>query len=530
MISLTKDTLAKFYMLGLFFCIFASVACAWFYPNMANIRNWQIILTFIFILVLFKKRLHPFAIDMDSREQKIAHALFILCGFAFVVSAILQYLSFHTNAYDFTTFDSFLYNTYTGRPFHAAVWEVNHLFHHQTYNLLLLVPLHYLFHSHYFLLVMYPLIVWSATFPLWRLASHYVENRFIAFLVPLALLTCSWAGRITHTPFHPEAVYLPAGLWFAYGWVKKRPVIWSLAYVFFITTREDGALYFIAFAIGILVFTRENRKPALLIFFSSILMFLVNFGVIKPYLLEVMSITQIKNHPLQDWHQYGDNLTEIVLTMLQNPLPILSEILLHSKWYAFFGSLLFLPFLSKITLLPLFVGMLILGTGKPDMQAYLQHYSVLLLPFALWGLLEAYAFLKNINRQHHFKIPARGLLIAALALFSLSGSQYLRFKTPQWAMYKEIRQIEQDLQAIPLSLICVQTTIFPHLAYELYAKKIRRISEKCLAKPRAIGLIHPNLPDMQTKFLELSKVYQGDKARYKTTATGFILFTKTPLF
>lgn len=479
-------------------------------------RNWQIALNaLLFVSWLVLGRL-------SAPSWKLPRWLVVGAAAAsaawLVAAQLCRFYALTTNGVDFSIFDWMLYSTAHGSFGYSPIYGVNHFGVHPSFILLPLVPLHRLFEGPLLLVLVTAAVVWAAIFPLWRLAMLYLEREVWAGLVVLAYLTNPWVGRVLDGGFRPEVFFPCLGLTFILGWVRRRPVLWIPALVAFLAIKEDAAFYAAAIALASLVIERDRWRPALAVLLVSVTWTVAVLGWLQPVLLA--GDGDRRPEYLKFWGQYGSTLSDILAGMASSPLRLLKDVA-TSGWYRMFAPALFLPLVSRAPMAAMAPALFLLGTASYGaMHEYKTYYPLPLVPFFLWGLLEAHRNLARWWPSARWREPALAL---ALLGWPLVGGGYVKFQRPDVQRLRELEQVEQRLSAA--QAICVQTIIFPHLAYAL---KPRPLDRGCMAQPGAVAVIHPGLDPFPYSRARLEQAVNHAAARGKVQQVGGFVLVSDP--
>ncbi|MBJ6761840.1 DUF2079 domain-containing protein [Myxococcaceae bacterium JPH2] len=462
----------------------ASGPLSWVHRELGAVRSWQLLLHPLLVLWLWRSGAFPVLERVSlGRRLKVALALCSL-GWCLLLQ-LWRYHAFSVNGVDFSIFDWMLYSTNHGRFMYSPIYDVNHFGVHPSYVMLPLVPLHRLFESPLLLVGITALGVWGAVLPLWKLATRAGRGEALALLLCVAYLTSPWSNRLLDGGFRPEVLYPLCGLMLAWGWVEHRAALWAPALVAFLAIKEDAALHASALALGALLFERSRRREALGVLGVCVALFILNTTVVQPWALAQTG--KVRPGYLDFWGQHGSSLGAIALHMLSSPWTVVSDIF-RSGWYRLFLPALFLPLLSRQPLVAMLPSLFLLGSASnPTMHEYRLYYPVTLLPFFLWGLLEA----RERLGQWGWSEGRRTALFAVAALsFPLWGDGYARL----WPLALETRAVVRATAVelgTPTGPVCAQTVLFPHLPYALAPRPLFDLA--CARTPGAVVLVHPEL-------------------------------------
>lgn len=511
LLEVRQRSLAIWYIRLSALIFIGAIPFAYIHAPLAAPRNWQYLLTAVFILLAFRYKfgLH----NRDNFVLPKREFIFLLsCSFIAITGAdLLRFFAFRVNAYDFSIFDQMLYFTRHGQFMYSTVRDCNHFAFYPNYWLILLVPLHAVFSSPLFLVVLHGLVAFSGVFPLLKLARVYLKNDFLIALVIISYLTNAWMGRILRYSFHPEVFYIPLGLYFLYGWKKGKTWLWASALLGFLLVKTTAPFYMMGFAVAEFIFVKRKRIPALVVLFASLAFLVLNLAVVQPYFGH--SVDRY-NVIAEFWGKYGRSVPEAIIGMMKQPWLVIKDIL-TSRWYIFFGAFLFIPFLSRSNLFALLPGILILGTSSSIyMRHYYLYYSAPLIAFIYAGFLEGWRILKN-------RKLGTTILLAALFLSQLLGGGYLRFKRPDVNKLKILSQIKTDFRD-HRHRVYAQSSLLPHLPYKWEAWPLE---PHCFQKKNALIITNSRLnafPFSHKEIRRFSRVH-ADKI-YKEYADGFMVY------
>jgi uncharacterized membrane protein len=449
------------------------------YPTLANLKiTLALAYVAIFIFVFYCKKFNNFL----QFKFNILHFLIIGLSAAllFIADNVTAYLAFQLNGIDFSIYDHALFNTANSRFMWSNLCNCNHFAVHPNWILLGLVPLHKIFSSPWFLVILHPLIIVSSLIPLYLLTKFYTATPTLKLVFLVAFIANPWLGSINGYGFHVEAFYLPFGFWFLWAWVSQRNLSLFLFLLLFLSIKEDAAFYTLGFSFFGILFN-QRKKISSVIFAISLAVFLTNQFVVMP----AIRPAEWQPNFVSFWGHYGNDLESIALNMLKSPWSVLKDIL-SSQWYLLFASALFLPFLSGHAFAAMLPAMIILGTSlNPNMRAYGLYYSAPLLPFFFWGLLQALP--KLTNKLGEKKSASIFLAACTLLLFTRNGS--IKLDVPRLEIYQDLRLILEEQKEFS-GTICSQLSLVPHLPYHW---DIRALSSECLNIAGAKRLGHLDL-------------------------------------
>lgn len=444
-----------------------------FGKELANVRNWQSAVHVVFLVTAVWKRRQLAGLWGLAVPSRHKGALLAAGLVSFTACVVMHYRAFLVNGIDFSTFDWMLYNTNHGRFMWSPVCECTHFGVHTNWFFFALLPVHALFSTPLFFVVLHGVILWSAAVPLWRLAARTTRSDVIALLATVAWLTNAWTGTIINHAFHPEALFVPAAFWLLVGWTERKTGIWVLAAAVFLAVREDAGLYLAAFAVGALLFERDRRRPAAALLLAATVLFLVTTKVVQPTIL-ARDGTAAPGY-FEFWAKYGATPGAALRGMLAQPVTVLRDLATSGLPEILVAAGL-LPLLFPQAMIALAPAALLLGTSaNPHMHSYNTYYPAPLLPFLFWGIVQA-------------RVP-KGVLAGVLFLtMPLVGGDYMKFPLPD-------AEAEAALQRVvdagrPAGRVCAQPILIPHLPY---GWDVHVFDEACFADPQATSILSTRL-------------------------------------
>ncbi len=494
---------------------------------LGNVRNSQIFLFGIFLLVMLFKRVCWDDLLTWRCSPRLWNALAVASLLSYLGTGVTHYLGLRLNGEDFSIFDWMLFNT-NYREFMtspicnmAAPLDVCHHFAiHPTYIMIPLAFFHRIFQEPLFLICVHSLALWAAIIPLRALAKRFLQHDVLVLAVLLAYLCNAYIGSILNHGFHVEVFYVPFGLSLLQAWVEKERTLW-IWLLLFLSVKEDGAFYMMALALGQMVLRPDDRRSYIL-FSVSTLVLAVNLLLIQPYFLRVTGAS-VPSY-LRFWGHLGSSKGEIIQSIFTQPLTVLAMVL-ESHWYVLFGTLLFIPLLSPLALAAMAPALLIYGLSNiSHMREYATYYSAPLIPFLFFGLVE------GGQRLLQTRMRARqGLILIACLLFTLTGGGYQKFPPIAFQALRDLYEARNYLWTQARPLICAQTLLYPHLPYEW---RIQPLSPECMQEPAALTIFlrnsrYDSYPVGAREFLALKKDIPGMRL-IKAWPSGLEIYQKEP--
>jgi Predicted membrane protein (DUF2079) len=472
----------------------------WPAPGDTALRDWQLGA----LVVAAAMALAPSHAGLHRALLSLARSRLVLValGLWMLASELLNFHAFRVNAFDFGVFDWMLESTLRGRFLYSPVYGVNHFGVHQTWWMLPLVPLHWIWRSPVLLLVVNVALLLTAAELLFRLARRIDPD--LAPVAVIALLTCPWVARLLRDGFRPESAFPLFMIGAADALHRRRAwavVGWSVGLCL---VKEDAPLYVIAFAGGAALLRRLPRAPAAVLFVAAAAILCLDLEVVRPW-----QLGQTLPGYTAFWAGYGRTPIEIAATALRHPVQAAADVL-GSGWWTVLLPCLLLPLVEPLAVLSMAPGLLMLGLAShPGMRRWEGYYPVPIVAIALVAVL---AFAGRGDSRWRRSLAAVALL--ALPLF---WGGYLRVYRPDWTVWPGIVQLRAGAEALPRPL-CAQASIFPQLGY---LDGLEVLGPECRARPGSHLLLQPALPPWPESAAELHAL--ADRPGARIFPGGFLL-------
>lgn len=467
------------------------------------------------LVVGWWKRPVDFTLALDPRAWRL------LLGASFVwlqLVALTWFFGFRVNGVDFSIFDWMLESTHHGRLGYSPIYDVNHFGVHSSFILLLWVPLHELVESPLWLVMSAPLVVWMGIFPLRRLVRLACGGPHGAIELAAVLLWVGngWMARALHGGFRPELLLPLLTLWFLVGWIERNDEIVGLSLVSLLLTKEDSVLFVLGFVVIATLVERWRWRQALLIAVVSVGWLALYVGLLQPRLT---GHTQAGYWAF--WSDFGTTPRAVAMGMLTHPWSVVVKVA-TSRWWEFFLPLLLLPFRSLRAAGGLAPTVVLLGAANyPMMRELGGYYALPLLAFSVFGVLDVWA----VWRSSRAAKWGEAVVLVAFGLFAVVGG-YPRAVPVSLAVHRQLQHAFDEAKTAPV--VCVQTSLFPHLGY---SRKLMPLSDiDCIRRPGAVALVHPGmdvLPYEPQLFLEAVKGWQSEFP-WRELEGGFVLIGPAP--
>ena len=388
-------------------------------------------------------------------------ALLVMSLLWLEAASLSTFAAFNVSGIDFSIFDWAVASGARGHFGQSPIYDVNFLGVHSAFVLALLVPLHALAPSPWWLVVGGPVVLWAGLFPLRRLVRGAAgEHGGVLLAASLAYVASPMLGRLTTAGFRIESL-LPLGtLWFLWGWMARRRPVWVAAAALLFFTKEDSTLFLGSFAAAGALFERPRRAEAALLFLACVTWFGLYTQLLQPLLAGTRPAY------LSIWSEFGSTPGEIVGGMASHPLTVLTRLATSGAW-ATFAPLLFLPWLSWRAAAGLLPTTLLLGTASYEtMHGFHTYYPTPLLAFALFGVLEV--------MRERTSGAWSALSLLSLVLFPLIGFGYARVMAFEPERLREVASVRERIASAPR--VCGQVVLYPHLGYPAQLDPLMELS------------------------------------------------------
>lgn len=405
-----------------------------------------------------------------------------------LVTGFSRFYQFEINGYDFSIFDQMLSHTAKGRMMYSPIYDVNHLGVHASWLFFLIYPLHALFESPHYLLVLGAILHTLPAVPMFCWCKRHGHSDAEAVLYSVALVSCPALAAHINEGFRLES-FVPLILVsyiycvsFASRWVRCAVLALLLA------TKEDMALFVAGLSLyGVLWGKdRQDRAYHLFALAAAVGMFVFNTAFMQPLF---MAGENLKT--MSFWREFGDSPTEVVTSYITRPDKVLSAIF-KSGWWNLYLPLLGLPLLHPAYLLMAAPGILILGTATAGAHLY-QFGGYPVVPLVCISLA-ALASIKStplpLNRIISPSALKRLALVLAV-LFPLWNAGWIQVVPWPSAEAQRVADFKARLERdFPQTAICTQGALFPHLGYSL---KLLELTAACLTEKGSYVALAPHL-------------------------------------
>jgi uncharacterized membrane protein len=408
----------------------------------------------------------------------------LMGGYALSMSVVTvaKHFSYNTHAFDLGIFDQVLWNTINGNVLYSSIVGNRHFFGvHVSPILLLLAPLYWIYANPATLLIFQSCALASGAIPVYWFAKKKLNSEQLALLFSLIYLCYRPMRGVNLFDFHPIALTTPL-LLFAFFYLDQRKyLLFGVFLALALSCKEEIAT--IVFIFGIYIaFIQKKRTFGFLLSLVGIAIFVLDIWVIIPHYRQAPFAV--------DRYSYlGNNIPEILQTLLFHPIHILKHIFISKKigyGIELFGPVGFLSFLSLshvFLTLPTFSQNIL--SDLPAQYSIHYQYTSPLTPFifisAICGLRN---FVDNPNLQRRFKLNfEKPRLIQGITIFLLFSCLLFFDRSPIYQLRKytstdHTKVADKLIDLIPPSVsVSAQETFVPHLSHRKHIYQFPMINE-----------------------------------------------------
>lgn len=382
--------------------------------------------------------------------------------FSFVT--VTRHRTFKTHALDLGQYAQNIWHLAHGREPYDTILGWHAWGNHLSPVFYLLIPGSLLFNGPVYLLVLQSIALALGAVPLYLLARPRLGTPLAGGVALLYLLNPSLHG-VNVRDFHPTALAIPLLLTAMYALEARRPLLFAVATLLTLTTREDAALAVVGLGLWVALAHRCWLLGAAMVV-ASIGWLFVAVHWLMPRFRDDAVYPYIALH----YGHLGRSLGEVLLAPLRHPLTVLTTFLTWDR-LRYLGALL-----APLALLPLLAPLPAAGALPALAQNLLAHYPVLfnhrsqyqafVLPFLL---VAAVAGLERLRREspraRWVRLgPGSALIAAALVSLALSARAVNDLALNSWRLGPDHRAAYGMLARIPSgATVSAAERFFPHL-------------------------------------------------------------------
>ena len=412
------------------------------------------------VFAFFRRNRSSFVRERFSRFREMAgskHFFPVMAGsmlILYILAALTQHLSFNTYSHDFSMIDEALYNSHSGQFMFSSVLGGNLLGEHFSPILIFLIPLHFVFTTPYFLVLVQPIALWSSVLILRKLLMREGLSTPIVNLVCLVYLNNPIMVSTLNYLFHQEC-FLPLII-FGMFWHCCGKITWKywLMVIFALMIKEDVGLYLLGFSAYLVVAWEEKSSPRIFLrrryklgfatALISILWVVIAIKVLIPCFAEGDSGYKF----LTRWSRWGNNPVDILSGYFQHPLAFLRAVFSWPYIWLFF-CMLFMPFYRKWSWLIFFIPWVINSTSSFTLQSKMSiYYGIPVFTFAVVSAVLGFRGKKLVP-----------YLVCIAIVLNVSYLTYPAIPCGRWKFIKQLSYIPKGAS------VQVMSCFYPVLGY-----------------------------------------------------------------
>jgi len=328
----------------------------------------------------------------------------IMIIFVCVYIVLFTFLSIHRHniyrsSWDLGVSEQIFWNIHEGRFFYSDEFRINYLGNHSNIFYIFIIPLYHLFPETFTLLFLQSLAIGFSGWIIFNFGNIFFKKTLIPFILGLMFLINPILWHVNLEDFHPIIFAIPIFLATIYFMEKEN---WSWYWFFLITlllVQENVSLVIVF--LGVYIFLFKNKSVGIKTFSIGIIWFLLIINIVSPILNTGAYTSESEGKYLYYTMRYsylGNNVFEIIHTIITKPLYVLTYNSIFNKAYVFsffFLMLLLLPFGSFFTIIsiPIFLQNLLTTDGTQICPII--HHSALLVPILFVSSILTLKKIKN---------------------------------------------------------------------------------------------------------------------------------------
>jgi uncharacterized membrane protein len=351
----------------------------------------------------------------------------MVCAFGvmFAWLSVSRHVAFQSHAFDLGNVDQAVWNTVHGRWLRFTDMTVGQTV--LTSRLAIhvepiLIPLSLLYAFRpgpLTLLVVQPLVVSLGAVPLYLLARQELRRPWLALVFPFGYLAHPSLQNAVLDDFHAVAFSACFLAWAIYFVRTDRVGLFALAVVLAASTKEEVGL--LAACLGLWLWIRGHRVPAIAVIVCGVSWFLLCIGVIVPHFNP-----QGQSPYLARYGYLGHGISGVARSVIVRPGTVVRALFAPERRpYLLYlvhplGNVALLG--APILLLTLPVVVINLLSADPTMYSGYYQYSVELIPFVVAASIMGTAWMGRYAEKLH--AGGRAYVLPVLCVLVLAGSLY----------------------------------------------------------------------------------------------------------
>jgi uncharacterized membrane protein len=426
---------------------------------------------------------------MNFKKNDIAKYSVVL-GFAIIYSIIsfVNHYLFRTNAHDFGIFNQALWDYAHFRTNNNSVVHPgfgNLLSDHFELLLVIFSPLYWVFGSYTLLIIQIAAILIGGQ-GIYKYVELISNKRKLALAALIQFFLFFGIYSSLAFDYHNNVVGTMAVPWIFYFFKKGQWKQTIFAFVIFIISKENMALWGFFIFIGSMIQYRKDRKRLVIsaiLATVSIIYFIIIMKWVMPSLL-----TPGNNYQHFKYTALGNNMGEVLSTIFTKPFYTIKllfvnhlglpegnyiKLELHLAVLLSGGLLLFFRPYYLLMLLPIYGQKLFFDSYTLWGLSY--HYSVEFIPIISIG---AFSLINDLDKEKTRRIIVYTLIIFTAAVtFRSFDHTYTYFRREKQRIYQSphytrnfnVKEAYAALKTIPdNAIVCAQDEFVPHLCFRKY--------------------------------------------------------------
>lgn len=410
--------------------------------------------------------------------------------FIFLVSfvSIHRYLTFSSNTFDFSLFaQMFEQMKHTGLPVTTLERgeQLSHFAVHFSPSWYLLLPGYMVFSTPIYLYIANAVILALGAFPVFRIAKKLGMSPCVSSLFSMIYLLYPTMAAGTLWDIHENSLLPVLILYMVYFFLEEKNIPMFLFAVLILGTKEDAAIYVIAFGLYV-VFAGKRKHIGAALVLVSVLYFLFAIYFVTSFGGEAMTgrYSNMYTEGMEGFAGIAKTCITNIGYLIEQAVSLEDGKLQFILWMLV--PVLFAPFLSKKnSLLFLLIPMLVINLMSGWVYQYNVYYQYTYGPAALIVLASMFAYTEWKREKRRFFIVASFVLcfLFSSVLFWSKGTRYLEWYSSNKQEYKDSAACIEDFLDVYYSegdSVTAQGFLTSHLSEidELYTLPAQYSSRK----------------------------------------------------
>jgi uncharacterized membrane protein len=401
----------------------------------------------------------------------------VLFAVVFGMLGVQNHRNFGTWSYDMGIYDQSFWLVSRGESF-VSVRGLDFWGHHVNLIVIAFVPFYWLGAGPSFLYVVQACVLALGAWPIYLIARDKFNTGWMGLLFAVVYLMYAPVQWISWAMFHPEALVITPML-FAWWFATKQRWRWFFAMILLaLSTREDTALAVTMMAVVLLVYLRgvEDQRRVRIMCASTFALGVVWYLVCTRIVLVSFNDGKEPFYITYFYGSYGDNMPEIVRSILTRPDRVVSDAVQHDRLTFYkqmmwpVGWLAVLNPLALLIALPQVLASVIGASPYARMIKY-QYTSIMIAPVMIASIHGAYVIWRY--RAAHFLVPV--WLVACSYVTNVAWAPSPIGTPANYAMWSRPNPRHESLRTAIASIpddaaVSATFQLLPHLSHrrEIY--------------------------------------------------------------